>query len=258
MIAALALAALLSGEGYQAGVASITLPDLTATALAIEDQREQRAVIVATDLSGMPRAIADPVAARLGKAYGLDRAFILLHASGTHERRYSPQLIDDLAAVVGAAIANLTPARLWYGATGLEVTGADGRLRAVLASDDRNSISLRLSGAVQKMHPVRGPLRAAFQVADLDSGRRLRAGEPVRPFPFPVQAMAFGKDLTVLALGGDVPVDYALRVKQEYGSKGLVVAVNSNDVISDLPRGMEDRIFTTIHQVMARVGRKSR
>ena len=31
-----------------------------------------------------------------------------------------------------------------------------------------------------------------------------------------MQAIRFGKDLTLLALGGEVVVDYALRAKREY------------------------------------------
>jgi hypothetical protein len=107
-------------------------------------------------------------------------------------------------------------------------------------------------------------------------------GQPIRHYPYPVQAISFGKDLTVLALGGEVVVDYALRVKKEYGSKGIIVAAYSNDVMSYIPtrrvlkeggyeadqsmlyygqpgpyaEDVEDRIFGTIRKVMAQVNRK--
>ena len=60
-------------------------------------------------------------------------------------------------------------------------------------------------------------------------------GRPIRRYSYPVQAIAFGKDLTLLALGGEVVVDYALRIKKEYGAKGLIVAGYSNDVMSYIP-----------------------
>ncbi len=112
-----------------------------------------------------------------------------------------------------------------------------------------------------KMQPVRGPVRAAFQIVDLDFATHTREtfesrlqdsdavrvrhakamlrtyeeGQPIRHYPYPVQAISFGKDLTVVALGGEVVVDYALRVKKEYGTKGIIVAAYSNDVMSYIP-----------------------
>jgi hypothetical protein len=76
-------------------------------------------------------------------------------------------------------------------------------------------------------------------------------------------------------------VDYALRIKREYGSKGIMVAAYSNDVMSYIPslrvlreggyeaddsmiyyglpgpydEEVEDHIMNTVHQVMKRVGR---
>lgn len=158
-----------------------------------------------------------------------------------------------------------------------------------------------------KMQPVHGAVRAAFQVVDLDFAYQTREsfasrlqdpnpvrvrhaqamlraydeGHPIRHYPYPVEAIAFGKSLTVLALGGEVVVDYVLRVKKEYGAKGILVAAYSNDVMSYIPSlrvlkeggyeanesmlyyggpgpyadDVEDRIFSTIRKVMARVGR---
>jgi len=103
-------------------------------------------------------------------------------------------------------------------------------------------------------------------------------------YPFPVQAVQFGKDLTLVALGGEVVVDYVLRIKREFGSKGIIVAAYSNDVMSYIPslrvlkeggyeadqsmiyyglpgpydEQVEDRIMTTVHQVLQRVGRQPR
>ena len=171
---------------------------------------------------------------------------------------------------------------------------------AALAAEVKRVLDGRLA-------PVRGPIRAAFQIVDLGFAyhtrqqfesrlgeknvwrvRHARAmlrtydeGHPIRTYPYPVQALAFGKALTLLALGGEVVVDYDLRVKKEFGATGMIVAGYSNDVMAYiaskrvLKEGgyeaddsmiyygqpgpwadeVEERIFTTIQQVMKRIGR---
>jgi hypothetical protein len=42
---------------------------------------------------------------------------------------------------------------------------------------------------------------------------------PVTAMPYAVQAIRFGKDLTLLAHPGEVVVDYGLRAKREYRSR---------------------------------------
>ena len=162
--------------------------------------------------------------------------------------------------------------------------------------------------ASAKMRNVQGSIRAAFQIVDLPFAYHTRdvfearlndknpirvrhaqamlrtydEGRPIRSYPYPVQAVQFGKDLTLLALGGEVVVDYCLKAKQEFGAQNLIVAGYSNDVMSYIPslrvlkeggyevndsmiyyglpgpysEEVEDRIFGTIRQVMKRVGRK--
>ena len=44
----------------------------------------------------------------------------------------------------------------------------------------------------------------------------LDAGKKVDQIEYPVQAVRFGRSLTLVALGGEVVVDYALRIKREY------------------------------------------
>jgi hypothetical protein len=56
------------------------------------------------------------------------------------------------------------------------------------------------------------------------------AGNPPMPvLPYTMQAVQFGKDLTLLAMNNEVVVDYCLRVKKEYGAEGMIVAGYSND-----------------------------
>ena len=393
--------------------------DLWAKALAIEDQKGKRVVIVTTDLIGLPRSIADIVAARIEKQYGIDRAQLVLNSSHTHTgplirhnlenlfelgpeddqvvSDYAAMLTEKLVGVVGSALSDLAPANLWFGnghatfainrrqntpkgviigenpsgptdpdVPVLRVTGADGKLRAVLfgyachnttltgqfyrisgdyagfaeiaveeANPGSTALFMMLCGADQNPHPrsslelaqqhgkelatevnrvlgeklarVHGLVHGAFQVVELGfapksredfearlketnvhRGRHAKAmlrlyddGNPIRRYPYPVQAIQFGKDLTLVALGGEVVVDYDLRIKREYGSKGIIVAGYSNDVMSYIPSlrvlkeggyeaddsmiyyglpgpydaEVEDHIMTTVHQVMKRVGR---
>lgn len=159
-----------------------------------------------------------------------------------------------------------------------------------------------------KLARVQGPVRSAFQIVDLPFAHHTRStfeaqlndknqwrarnaqamlrtydeGHPIRTYPYPVQAIALGKDVTILALGGEVVVDYCLRVKKEYGAKGVMVAGYSNDVMAYIPSArvlkeggyeandsmvyygmpgpwrddVEDRLFEAVHKVLARVGRK--
>src|SRR5207253_2018782 len=54
-------------------------------------------------------------------------------------------------------------------------------------------------------------------------------------YPYPVQVWQLGKDLTFIALGGQVVVDYALRLKKEIGPMSTWVAGYSNDVMAYIP-----------------------
>jgi hypothetical protein len=68
--------------------------------------------------------------------------------------------------------------------------------------------------------------------------RRIESGEPVEvEYPYPVQAIAFGDSLTMVALAGEVVVDYALRLQNELGGPGraLWVAAYANDVFGYVP-----------------------
>ena len=349
------------------------IQDLWAKAVAIRDSAGGRVVIVGTDLIGLPRAVADAVAARAQKDYGLERARLVLNSSHTHTgpllrgnlevlfelkpedskavSDYTQVLTDKLVAVIGEALADLKPAALAFGngrvtfaqnrrqwvdgsvrigenpsgpsdpdVPVLRVTAPDGKLRAVIlgyachnttltgefyqfsgdyagfaqgefekANPGATALFLALCGADQNpyprsklelaeqhgaalageanrviagaMQPLDGRIRTAFRIVDLPFAHHTRATfeadlqdrnvfkvrrakamlktyderRPVRKYPYPVQAVAFGKGLTLIALGGEVVVDYALRAKKEFGEQGLIVAGYSNDVMSYIP-----------------------
>ncbi len=395
LVAVLLAAATLTAADFKAGVARLkitpdvpiflsgyasrthpsegVLVDLWAKALALQDSKGNRVVIVTTDLIGLPRSISDLVAARAQKEWGLQRPQLVLNSSHTHTGpvlrqnlsimfnlspedagrvdAYSAKLTDDLVTVIGAALGDLAPADAFYahGEAGfavnrreptakgvkigvnpqgpvdhdvpvLKIVAPDGKLLAVLFAYACHNTTLggdfyKISGdyagfaeaALEKAHPgttamfmilcgadqnpnprgtvelaekhgntltaevervlagklqrVRPPIRSAFQIVEpgfapttRDRYEALLADKnpirvryakamlrtfdersPVRRIPYPVQAVRFGKDLTLVALGGEVVVDYGLRIKREFPGEPTVVAGYSNDVMCYIP-----------------------
>lgn len=110
--------------------------DLHAKALALEDVQGTRLVIVTVDLIGVPRALRDRLEKEVGQRYALPPEGLLINASHTHcgpelratkaslyglppERvrqceAYLESLQGKLLALVGQALDNLNPARLFY------------------------------------------------------------------------------------------------------------------------------------------------
>ena len=114
-----------------------------------------------------------------------------------------------------------------------------------------------------KARPVRGPLRVLLEEVTLDfappPGRdawlkllesadpfdRQRAkrflaelakhGKIQATYAYPIQVVQFGSDLTLVALAGEVVVDYALRLKRELPGMPLWVSGYSNDVFGYVP-----------------------
>lgn len=126
----------------------------------------------------------------------------------------------------------------------------------------------RLAEAVDRalqghMQPIEGRLRAAYSEIDLPfeelpsreeleaeaagsnryrRGRaelllaRIKEGEPLSPtYPYPVQVWKLGDGPTWVILGGEVVVDFSLRLKHELGRDDTWVAGYSNDVMAYIP-----------------------
>lgn len=72
--------------------------------------------------------------------------------------------------------------------------------------------------------------RAKLLLAQLESGGRLSPH-----YPYPIQVWRLGADVRWVFLGGEVVVDYALRLKQELDGRGTWVAGYSNDVMAYIP-----------------------
>jgi hypothetical protein len=155
--------------------------------------------------------------------------------------------------------------------------------------------------------PVLPPIRTVYQTTRLEFAPHTRAtfeqeaetgnvfqkrraklmleaydkNQPVRDVAYPVQVVRFA-NLTFLALGGEVVVDYGLRAKREFPNEQLVVSGYCNDVMCYIPslsvlRGggyepvdsmiyygqpgpfaenVEDTIFQAIHKAMKEAGVK--
>jgi neutral ceramidase len=104
-------------------------------------------------------------------------------------------------------------------------------------------------------------------------------GEPIRQLEYPIQAVQFGSQLTLLALSGEVVVEYAHRARREWPVPHLVVAAYCNDVPCYIPTrkmlgeggyephdsmiyyaqpgpladNVEDTIFKGLHQLLNRM-----
>jgi hypothetical protein len=135
----------------------------------------------------------------------------------------------------------------------------------------RNSDSLRkdLAGANRF-----SAARARFILMAMDKGY------DVSHLSYPVQAIRFGRDFTILALAGEVVVDYSLLAKARYPKENLFVAGYSNEVPCYIPtakilkeggyepetsmiyyglpgplkENVEEKIFGAIDKVMKKTG----
>jgi neutral ceramidase len=72
--------------------------------------------------------------------------------------------------------------------------------------------------------------RAKYLLKRLDT-----EGSLPRTYPYPVQVWRLGDDLTWVLLGGEVVVDYSLRIKRNLGSSRTWVSSYCNDVMAYIP-----------------------
>ena len=114
-----------------------------------------------------------------------------------------------------------------------------------------------------KLEPIHGPLKTAYeefpvafatppdreelklQLESKDVFHRNWAGAMLKildrdghlpsDYPYPLEIWQFSQDLTLIALGGEVVVDYDLRLKKELGAEKLWMAAYSNDVFAYIP-----------------------
>ena len=175
------------------------------------------------------------------------------------------QINGDWAGYAQAELDKQYPSAL---AMFVQDCGADAnplpRRSVELAEHYGETIATAVDQALHaKMRPVQGPLTAAFVSVDLPfqkppSRQELenrthskngllqrhaqlmlqildRDGQLPDHHSYPIQVWQFGKDMTFIALGGEVVVDYSLRFKRKYGFDKLWVAGYSNDVFAYIP-----------------------
>lgn len=119
-----------------------------------------------------------------------------------------------------------------------------------------------------KPQPIRGTLKYAFreidlpfvavtredllarkEIKDVFEERRTAAlldelqrnGRVRKSYPYPIQTLQLGDTLSLVFLGGEVVIDYALRLKRELGPSSTWIAGYSNDVMAYIP---SDRVRT--------------
>jgi hypothetical protein len=175
------------------------------------------------------------------------------------------QVSGDWAGYAQAALEKAHPEAM---AMFIEGCGADAnplpRHSVELAERYGDTIATATEEVLKgKMRPLHGPLGAAFALADVafqtppsreELQNRLNGSNPSMRrhaklmleildrdgklpdhYPYPIEVWQFGKDLTLIALGGEVVADYSLRFKHQYGADNVWVAGYSNDVFAYIP-----------------------
>jgi len=126
-----------SGYGGRSKPSRGKVHDLYVRVAALKDPSGHRGVVIAMDLIGVPRKMADTVTAHVVKEHGIPRADVMLCCSHTHSgpalddklshmlplddddwkqiRRYQQSLNKKVQSAVDRAVADLQPARLFAG-----------------------------------------------------------------------------------------------------------------------------------------------
>jgi hypothetical protein len=157
---------------------------------------------------------------------------MLFHWSGIGAR---PEQPEELITAVSTAFHALEAAEVRYGHRLLTVTAGE-RCIATLGPDGALS-----SGGCSDGAAVSGTIRAAFQMVEPAHGLQKR-GDTVRSFP--VQAIAIGKQVTILAMSGEAALPLGVN------SRGLIFAPFSNEA-STAPQ--DEKVRTAIQRVLTRV-----
>ncbi len=137
------------------------------------------------------------------------RTVALAEQDGARLARAVEDVLDAPMAPVGG--------RLGLSYTEIELPFAELPTREQLVKDSLSKSRFVAARAkvLLKQIAEKGPLRGAY--------------------PYPVQAWQVGDGPTLLALGGEVVVDYALRLKRELGSEKTWVMGYANDVMAYIP-----------------------
>ncbi len=130
--------------------------------------------------------------------------------------KYGQELARGVEAVLDAPMAPIT-GRLSTAYTEVALPFADLPTREKLVEDSTNKDRYVAARAKKLLQQIK------------------EKGSLAGSYPYPVQAWQIGRDLTFVALGGEVVVDYSLRLKKELGRDGTWVAGYTNDVMAYIP-----------------------
>jgi len=207
-------------------------------------------VLLIESTQGVPRAVVF--------TYACHRTSIRNGQEGFY--KYHP----DYAGVVAAEIDRQLP-----GSTALYATGCAGEIDPQPQGGVRQAelhgqalsaeVLATLKGPRRK---IRGPLRTTYReimlpLAEIPSRQKylelsqsrisyrqrharyvleqMDTGKLPSEVPLPIQIWRFGKDLTLIALAGEVGVDYALRLKRELGADRTWPVAYANEVPCYIP-----------------------
>lgn len=124
----------LAGYGSRSHPSEGTLHKIWAKCLAIEDTDGKRAVLITTDLLGMPKGLSDKIKNELYKRFKLAKAQVIINSSHTHSapvlqdalfdiydldkdeltkiKNYSEKLVETILQLVENAFKNMHPAKI--------------------------------------------------------------------------------------------------------------------------------------------------
>lgn len=147
----------LSGYAARIKPSEGKLHDIWVKALALEDERGNRVVLVTSDILGFSREVAEAVATQAQQQFGLRREQLILNSSHTHTApivrsnligaydldaeqsarvlAFSQRLQDQTVWIIGEALKDLAPAKISFSrgtgsfARNRRVRGADGVMR---------------------------------------------------------------------------------------------------------------------------------
>lgn len=131
-------------------------------------------------------------------------------------QQHGRSLATAVDQVVGGPLQELSgPLAVGFERVDLKLVDPPGRDQLERLLQDKNVYQRRLAKQL---------------LEELDAGRALPAS-----YPCPVQVIRFGKDLLLVAMAGEVCVDYALRLRREFAGRRIWVASFSNEIFAYLP-----------------------
>lgn len=134
----------------------------------------------------------------------------------THAERYGRQLADAVERVLSGPMRPISGSlRTAYEEIDLAFSEIPGRAHWEAEAQSKNFSQANRARHLLKRLDTEGSLPTSY--------------------PYPVEVWQFGDDLTWIFLGGEVVVDYALRIKRNLGSSHTWVSSYCNDVMAYIP-----------------------